>query len=231
MTEATVSLEWCLSRRSGYGGRAFVVKRFMVRGEGVDRAWLHFRSAEHDVWSDAELARSTSLPDGSKLFELAAEQGRLPDNMQFAVRARTAAGDIWDNNGGHDFRLGLNDGPLVRVPLVLGRLGYARGRVFGTAYVQNLNPRKQVRVYYSLDHCRSFHRTDAAFVRMLRVGPDNVLPMPNVHGCEAWDFSIPVDSAALGRQAVLYLEYAYEGKTHYDLNHHRLYHVAPAPQV
>lgn len=231
MKEATVSLEWCLSRRAGYGGRAFVVKRFMVRGERVDRAWLHFRSAERDVWRDAEFVRATRLPDGSRLFELAAEQGRLPDNIQFAVRARAPRGDIWDNNAGRDFRLGLNDGPLVRVPLVLGRLGYARGRVYGTAYVQNLDSEKQIRVYYSLDHCRSFRQTDAVYARTLRVGPDNVLSMPNVHGCEAWEFSIPVDSAALGRQAVLYLEYAYDGTRHYDLNHHRLYHVAPAAAV
>lgn len=231
MTEATVSLEWCLSREAGYGGPAFVVKRFMVRGEHVDRAWLHFRSADKDVWRDIELPRITSLPDGSKLFELWVEHGRLPEEMQFVVRARASRGDVWDNNLGANYRLGVNDGPLIRVPIVLGKLGYSRGRVFGTAYVQKLDVEKQVRVYYSLDHCRSFHRTDAAVVSRFRVGPNNTLQMPNVHGCEAWEFSIPVDSAALGRQAILYLQYACAGMTHYDLNHHRLYHVAPVSQV
>ena len=230
MTDARVSLEWCLSRSAGYGA-TFMVKRFMVRGEKVDRAWLHFRNAERQDWHDVELSRTTGLPDGSRLFELAVEQGRLPDRMLFAVRARTVRGDIWDNNDGADYALGVNDGPLIRVPIVLGKLGYSRGRVFGTAYVQSIDAVKQVRVYYSLDHCRSFRRTDAASVHMLGIGPGNLLPMPNVHGCEAWEFSIPVDSAALGRQAALYLEYTYAGRTHYDLNHHRLYHVAPSPQV
>ena len=227
MAESTVSLEWCSSRDVAYGAGSFVAKRFVVRGEHVDRVWLHFQNSDKEHWHDIELARTTGLPDGSRLFELATEQGRLPDDMHFAVRAEGPRHAVWDNNSGENYRLGMNDGPLLCVPIVLGKLGYSRGRVFGMAYVQNYTSKKEVRVYYSLDHCRSFRRIDATFVRTLRLGPDNVLPMPNRHGCEAWEFSIPVDSAALGRQAVLYLQYACDGKTHYDLNHHRLYHVAP----
>jgi hypothetical protein len=203
-------------------------KRFVIESSVDRRVWLHFRDPVRAEWRDLEVPRSATLPSGSALFEWT-EAGELPPAIEFAIKSEASGHVVWDNNEARNYRLGLSDGPLLRVPIVLASWSRYKDKVSGFAYVRNLSHHKKVRAHVSADGGVTFRPFEATYKPTLTTGPTSVLIFPNAHGCEAWEFSIPITEGI--RELLMYLEYEVGGEKHYDDNDRRLHElelIAPA---
>lgn len=198
------------------------------QGYAAKRVLIRFRDAiTRGEWRDLQLPLNEVLPDRAKLFKISGTEGRelekLPQKIEFAVKAEFDGFDAYDDNRGQSYWLGSSDGPLLNIPLVLRTYGYYKDKIFGTIFLKNYAPHKRVLVFYSMDNCGSFSCVDAVFKRDISTGPKDLLFFPNVHNCDAWEFSIHVDKNT--RSCCLYLEYECEGNKYYDLNYNRLYRI------
>ena len=149
-------------------------------------------------------------------------------DLEFVPRFVVGGTSYWDNNGGANYHLGRNDGPLLNGTHVLVDSSYWRdnGDLDVSIDVQNLAYSKSVTVVYTTDGWATSHEAAAQYVSGYTYAYSYILS-PNAKGVERWQAHIPAIS---GNVLLFYVRYEVNGQTYWDSNFGYNYqHTRPAP--
>jgi len=190
-------------------------KTVSIHGQNADGTWSDL--AAHYVESGAN--------DGLELWEAdttsawATAGPSAPHDLVFGVSYTVNGVTYWDNNGGNDYFVGQDDGPLFGAGTkVLTAYAYAGGGGFnGAVDVANLGYAKAVNVVYTTDGWATTNVLAAAFQGTLNSGcnEDDSIPSPNPEGVEHWTFA---DSSLTASSVFFAVAYTVNGATYWDNN-------------
>jgi Carbohydrate/starch-binding module (family 21) len=158
------------------------------------------RLQESDAaWADLPASFVETIPGGRELWRASIIYGQgacptakmAPDTFELAIKVTTGSGDIWDNNGGANYKAAKGSGGyLVGVNIALGGMAVYIApeghRVFlADAFVRNLAYTKSVDVLYSLDGWKTVQTAPLAYVNPYVLGYGSYAS-PNANGIEVW---------------------------------------------
>jgi hypothetical protein len=207
----------------------------VVRSTASQQSVFVHMSVGGGAWSDYGASLLTTIEPGLALWKIEVDPVS-PASVEFVVGLTADGATYWDNNGGANYQLGLNDGPLLNGTNVL--LDFAQmtpavssisgtPNVFGGIDLRNIAYAKDVTVVWSDDDWQTVHTTPATYVSgySLNNGPE--VPSPNPEGFESWSFGFAFDSAQ-ATSAQMAITYTVGGQTYWDNNFGQNYTVIPS---
>lgn len=137
-------------------------------------------------------------------------------DLEFVARFVVGGVSYWDNNGGANYHLGRNDGPLLNGTHVLVDSSYWRdtGDLDVSIDVKNLAYTKNVTVVYTTDGWATSHEAAASYVSGYTYGYAYI-QSPNAQNVERWQAHVPAIS---GNVLLFYVRYEVGGQTYWDSN-------------
>lgn len=153
---------------------------------------------------------------------------QAPRDLEFVPRLVVGGQSYWDNNGGANYHLGQNDGPLLNGTHVLVDSSFwrANGDLDVNIDVRNLAYAKNVKVVYSTDGWATSTEASAQYVSGYTYGYSYIYS-PNAQGVERWQAHIP---AIAGNVLLFYVRYEVNGQTYWDSHFGSNYqHLRPTP--
>ncbi|MFT7290143.1 MAG: hypothetical protein ACI9D8_000593 [Reinekea sp.] len=207
-----VSLVSAMSRvysyRHGQGQAASFVLRVAnlsaeksvnVHYQGVDGTWRDIGAAYQGVAGDGLEIWHAQLTLCTVLNSWNCDQITATD-LNFAISLAANGQVYWDNNGGHNYLLGQDDGYLMAATdrVQVHRKGelqcdFQRARcdlLGGQILVRNIAPIKAVSLWYSVDNWQTHNEVSAQFIDPERIHPLEHFTNPGVSGGELWRFDI-----------------------------------------
>ncbi|MGO8997874.1 MAG: hypothetical protein ACLQVI_31530 [Polyangiaceae bacterium] len=230
-SDAPVSL---LRAESVIDGSDLFFFTVLVRSTAADQSVFIHMSVGGGAWSDYGASLLTTIEPGVALWKTEVVPVN-PAGVEFVVALTADGVTTWDNNGGANYVLGLNHGPLLNGTNVL--LNFAQmtpavssitgtPNVFGGIDLRNIAYAKDVTVVWSDDDWQTTHTTAATYQPSYSLNDSAAVVSPNPEGFESWQFGFAFDSQATSAQMAI--AYTVDGQTYWDNNFGQNYTVIPS---
>jgi len=133
---------------------------------------------------------------------------------EFVVGYTVNGQTYWDNNGGQNYRLAKNAGPLLgRDVMVSAVYLYSAGN--GAVDVRNVGYSKVVEVVYTTNNWKTVMVAQASYGGSRIYYGYSSFDNPNQYGVERWYFFLP---SFAGKEVKYAISYKVNGQTYWDNN-------------
>jgi hypothetical protein len=160
--------------------------------------FVHLQESD-GVWVDVPASFVETIPGDRELWRASILYGQgacptakaAPDTFEIAIKVSTATGDIWDNNGGINYRAAKASGSLlVGTDIAIAGMGLSIAPegdrvLLADAFVRNIAFTKNVDVVYSLDGWQTVETAPFSYVNPYVLGYGSYAS-PNANGSEVW---------------------------------------------
>lgn len=195
-------------------------RRFVIRVKNIayqKQVFVHHKLT-NGTWTNLQAEYRGPAGNGWETWELGFNSvynplmGMIAD--EFVIGYTVSGQTYWDNNGGQNYRLAKNAGPLLGKEMMVAAVYlYTAGN--GAVDVRNIGYAKEVTVVYTTNNWKHTLTASASYAGPRVYYGYSSFDNPNMYGVERWYFFIP---SFYGQTVQYAVKYTVNGQTYWDNN-------------